>query len=146
MALAGVPAKRRALSAKGTCVCRAAEPHCCAHLYSDERRDADVRGATTDTGSTAGLVLTVRHRRDCSRFALRRTWERPGMDVRRVDALLARELMASGITVIDVLPTTVYQQEHLPAARNLPLETFDAAQAADLNRTAPLLVYCFDQH
>jgi rhodanese-related sulfurtransferase len=64
----------------------------------------------------------------------------------RVDALEARRLIDEGITVVDVLPASVYGQEHLPGARNVPLETFEPAQVADLDKHTPLLVYCFDQH
>jgi rhodanese-related sulfurtransferase len=64
----------------------------------------------------------------------------------RVDAPEARELIADGIRVIDVLPSSVYEQEHLPGATSLPLETFRPDQVASWKRSSPLLVYCFDQH
>jgi len=66
--------------------------------------------------------------------------------MKRVDALEANDLMVGGITVVDVLPASVYQQEHLPEARNIPLETFQPGDVDGLDRDAPLLVYCFDQH
>ena len=64
----------------------------------------------------------------------------------RVDGLEAKALLEGGITVVDVLPSSVHQQEHLPGARSIPLETFTSADVDDLDRSAPLLVYCADQH
>ena len=64
----------------------------------------------------------------------------------RVDAWKARELLAAGVPVIDVLPASIYRQEHLPGAVNLPLETFEPSQLASYDAAAPMLVYCFDQH
>jgi rhodanese-related sulfurtransferase len=64
----------------------------------------------------------------------------------RVDARQAAELMASGVPVVDVLPASVYRQEHLPGADNVPLETFEQSQLGPYDTAAPLLVYCFDQH
>jgi rhodanese-related sulfurtransferase len=63
-----------------------------------------------------------------------------------VDALDAQRLMDGGVCVIDVLPHTVFVQEHLPGATNLPLETFEPSDADDIDRSTELLVYCFDQH
>ncbi len=64
----------------------------------------------------------------------------------RVDAWKARELLAAGVPVIDVLPASIYGQEHLPGAVNIPLETFEPSQLAPYDTGAPMLVYCFDQH
>jgi rhodanese-related sulfurtransferase/CBS domain-containing protein len=64
----------------------------------------------------------------------------------RVDALEARQLVGDGIRVVDVLPSSVFEKEHLPGARNLPLESFEPSQVEAWDRGAPLLVYCFDQH
>ena len=66
---------------------------------------------------------------------------------KRIDALQARRLMARGAQVVDVLPQSIYEQEHLPGAISLALETMDAraAQAA-LERDETVVVYCFDQH
>jgi rhodanese-related sulfurtransferase len=64
----------------------------------------------------------------------------------RVDAKQVHDLIESGATLIDVLPASVFEQEHLPGARSMPLETFDPANLDDVDRTAPVIVYCFDQH
>jgi rhodanese-related sulfurtransferase len=64
----------------------------------------------------------------------------------RVDAKTAHDLILRGVTVIDVLPATVFEQEHLPGALSVPLESFDPMQLASFDQAEPLLVYCFDQH
>lgn len=66
--------------------------------------------------------------------------------VKRVDALEAKAMIEAGVAVVDVLPAAVFQEEHLPGAQSLPLDTFQTSDAAQLDRAAPLLVYCFDQH
>jgi rhodanese-related sulfurtransferase len=66
--------------------------------------------------------------------------------VERVDARGAQRLIAGGAVVIDVLPRAKYDEEHLPGAISVPLETFTPTDVAQLDRDAQLLVYCFDQH
>jgi rhodanese-related sulfurtransferase len=63
-----------------------------------------------------------------------------------VDVLEAKDLMEHGVRVVDVLPATVFAKEHLPSAVNVPLETFNPSQISSFDPSAPLLVYCFDQH
>ena len=66
--------------------------------------------------------------------------------MRRIDVDEALRLAAAGALLVDVLPQTVYVQEHLPDAMSLPLEQLDPKALADLDRTRPMVVYCFDQH
>lgn len=66
--------------------------------------------------------------------------------VKRVDALEAKAMIDDGVALVDVLPASVYQEEHLPGARSLALDTFQPSDADSFDRAAPLLVYCFDQH
>jgi rhodanese-related sulfurtransferase len=65
---------------------------------------------------------------------------------KRVDAHRAERLMRRRVQLVDVLPSSVYAEEHLPGAINVPLETLDETRVEDLDRDRPLLVYCFDQH
>ena len=58
-------------------------------------------------------------------------------EVRR---LLAEE---SG-QLVDVLPPTEYEDEHVPGAVNIPLKRMDGATTADLDRSSPVIVYCHD--
>jgi rhodanese-related sulfurtransferase len=66
--------------------------------------------------------------------------------VSRADALEAQQLIAGGVRLLDVLPATVFHEEHLPGAVNVPLATFEPSQLDSYDRAAALLVYCFDQH
>lgn len=66
--------------------------------------------------------------------------------MKRVDALEAKTMIDDGVTTFDVLPASVFTQEHLPGARSLPLDTFEPSQVESFDKAAPLLVYCFDQH
>jgi rhodanese-related sulfurtransferase len=64
----------------------------------------------------------------------------------RIDALEAESLLQAGTVVIDVLPESVYRDEHLPGAVSMPLETFTPDQVERYDRGDNLIVYCFDQH
>ena len=66
--------------------------------------------------------------------------------VRRIDVDAALLLAGSGAVIVDVLPKTIYVQEHLPGAVNLPLETLGQGAVEGMDRTRPVVVYCFDQH
>lgn len=61
-----------------------------------------------------------------------------------VDELLA--LVAAGAALVDVLPATIFAQEHLPSAVNIPLATFRPDDLDAIDRDRPVVVYCFDQH
>jgi rhodanese-related sulfurtransferase len=66
--------------------------------------------------------------------------------VTRVDVDEAQRLQRDGALFVDVLPSSIYEQEHLPGAISLPLEQLHGAAVEDLNRAKALVVYCFDQH
>ena len=55
-----------------------------------------------------------------------------------------RELIAAGAQLVEVLPHEDFAEFHLPGAVNLPLKTLDAASAATLDRSRPIVVYCYD--
>ena len=66
--------------------------------------------------------------------------------MKRIDVDRAQRLMRSGGVLVDVLPRSIYAQEHLPGAISLPLETLDSDAVVGINRSKALVVYCFDQH
>ncbi len=66
--------------------------------------------------------------------------------VRRIDVDAALLLAGSGAVIVDVLPKTIYVAEHLPGAVNLPLESLGHSAVDGMDRTRPVVVYCFDQH
>jgi rhodanese-related sulfurtransferase len=66
---------------------------------------------------------------------------------KRIDAVQAHSLVQRGVQLVDVLPRSIFDQEHLPGAISLPLETLDRdAAAASLDPRETTVVYCFDQH
>jgi rhodanese-related sulfurtransferase len=62
----------------------------------------------------------------------------------RVDLEGLRALLTRGTQLVEVLPVAEYTDEHLPGAINLPLKELDATTAARLDRTRPVVVYCWD--
>jgi len=54
------------------------------------------------------------------------------------------ELVASGAQLVEVLPQDEYEEEHLPGAIHLPLKRLDAPAAQVIDRTRPVIVYCWD--
>jgi rhodanese-related sulfurtransferase len=65
---------------------------------------------------------------------------------KKVGVERAQRLLGRRAQLVDVLPSSVYAEEHLPRATNLPLETLDESAVEGLDRDRALLVYCFDQH
>jgi rhodanese-related sulfurtransferase len=57
---------------------------------------------------------------------------------------LERLLGDGGVQLIEVLPASEYEQEHLPGARSLPLVDLTREVVAGLDRGQPVVVYCFD--
>ena len=55
-----------------------------------------------------------------------------------------KDLLAAGAQLIEVLPKDEYEEEHLPGARNIPLRELTEATTADLDRSRPVVVYCWD--
>ncbi len=66
--------------------------------------------------------------------------------VTRIDVDRAIELVNDGAVLIDALPRSIFEQEHLPGATSVPLEMFETSDVADLDRNDPVVTYCFDQH
>jgi rhodanese-related sulfurtransferase len=55
-----------------------------------------------------------------------------------------QELIDRGAQVVEVLPAGDYAPAHLPGAINLPLRKLDDQRAAVLDRSRPVVVYCWD--
>ena len=53
-------------------------------------------------------------------------------------------LLSEGAQLVEVLPAAEYEDEHLPGAINIPLKQLDATTAQRLDRTCPVVVYCWD--
>lgn len=62
----------------------------------------------------------------------------------RIDLAQLQELLDGGGQLVEVLPAAEYADEHLPGAISLPLKQLDATTAAQLDRSRPVIVYCWD--
>jgi rhodanese-related sulfurtransferase len=62
----------------------------------------------------------------------------------RIGLKRLQELLADGAQPIEVLPRAEYAEEHLPGAISLPLKELDATTTSTLDRTRPVVVYCWD--
>lgn len=65
---------------------------------------------------------------------------------KRIDVDRAIRLVGRGAQLVDVLPSSIYAEEHLPNAMNLPLVSLDRDSFQAVDPTRPMVVYCFDQH
>ena len=62
----------------------------------------------------------------------------------RIGLEALQQLIDRGAQVVEVLPEDDYAPAHLPGAINLPLRKLDDRHAAVLDRTRPVVVYCWD--
>ena len=58
------------------------------------------------------------------------------------DGLL--RMVEAGAQLVEVLPAEEFAEDHLPGALNLPLRHIDAAGSKVLDKTRPVIVYCWD--
>jgi rhodanese-related sulfurtransferase len=65
----------------------------------------------------------------------------PPIEVRRDEV---RRLLDRGAQLVEVLSASAYEEEHLPGAISIPLEVLGPEAVARLNRTQPVIVYCYD--
>jgi rhodanese-related sulfurtransferase len=61
-----------------------------------------------------------------------------------IDLAGLKRLLDGGAQLVEVLPPAEYAEEHLPLAVNIPLKSLSADSAAQLDRSRPVVVYCFD--
>jgi rhodanese-related sulfurtransferase/CBS domain-containing protein len=62
----------------------------------------------------------------------------------KIDYQGLRRLLDDGAQLVEVLPADEYAEEHLPGAINIPLKELDADSTAQLDRSRPVVVYCWD--
>ena len=62
-------------------------------------------------------------------------------DATRADV---QRLLTEGAQLVEVLPPAEYEEAHLPGAINLPLKELTRQAARRLDRTRPVIVYCYD--
>jgi rhodanese-related sulfurtransferase/CBS domain-containing protein len=64
--------------------------------------------------------------------------------VQKIDYQGLRPLLDEHAQLVEVLPAEEYAEEHLPGAISIPLKELDADSAAQLDRSRPVIVYCWD--
>jgi len=55
-----------------------------------------------------------------------------------------RLMKDEGGQLVDVLPQTEYQEEHLEGAINIPLKKLTRQTTSGLDKNRPIIVYCHD--
>ena len=55
-----------------------------------------------------------------------------------------QRLVAAGAQLVEVLKLEEYEGEHLPGAISIPLKKLDGETAKVLDRSRPVIVYCWD--
>jgi rhodanese-related sulfurtransferase len=63
---------------------------------------------------------------------------------KEIDRDEVRTLVGAGAQLVEVLPSSEYEEEHLPGAINLPLRQLEAHAIELLDRNRPVVVYCWD--
>jgi rhodanese-related sulfurtransferase/CBS domain-containing protein len=62
----------------------------------------------------------------------------------RIDTEAVRALVDQGAALVEVLPPSAYNAEHLPGAVNIPLPDLTPDAVKDLDPKRPTIVYCYD--
>jgi rhodanese-related sulfurtransferase len=62
----------------------------------------------------------------------------------RIEIDRLRELLDGGVQLVEVLPAEEFEEEHLPGAVNIPLKELDGESTATLDKSNPVVVYCWD--
>jgi rhodanese-related sulfurtransferase len=57
---------------------------------------------------------------------------------------LRRLIAEQGAQLVEVLPASDYEQEHITGAVNIPLKELDERAPRELERKQPVIVYCND--
>jgi rhodanese-related sulfurtransferase len=53
-------------------------------------------------------------------------------------------LMEKGAQVVEVLPAEEFEEDHLPGAINLTLRKIETEARTTLDKSRPVVVYCWD--
>jgi phage shock protein E len=63
---------------------------------------------------------------------------------KEIDRDEVRRLVDAGAQLVEVLPSSEYEEDHLPGAINLPLRQLEVHATELLDRSRPVVVYCWD--
>jgi rhodanese-related sulfurtransferase len=62
----------------------------------------------------------------------------------RIELAELQRLIREQAQLVEVLPPAEYAEAHLPGAINIPLKQLDRQSTAELDRSRPIVVYCYD--
>ncbi len=62
----------------------------------------------------------------------------------QIDRDGVRRLLDGSAQLVEVLPSSEYEEDHLPGAVNLPLRQIERLADGLLDRSRPVIVYCWD--
>lgn len=74
----------------------------------------------------------------------RETGRRTGTAPIQVEREQVPKLIEDGAQLVEVLTATEYEREHIEGAVNIALQEIDAARVTSLDRSRPVIVYCYD--
>jgi rhodanese-related sulfurtransferase len=63
---------------------------------------------------------------------------------KELDRSQVESLVQEGAQLVEVLPADEYEEDHLPGAVSLPLGRLETEAVELLDRTRPVIVYCWD--
>ena len=61
-----------------------------------------------------------------------------------IDRSRVHEMLQAGAQLVEVLPRREYDEEHLPGAISIPLRELNRATTSQLDKSRPIIVYCYD--
>lgn len=61
-----------------------------------------------------------------------------------IDRNQVQRLVERGAQLVEVLPPDEYDEDHVPGAISLPLRRLETDAVRVLDRTRPVIVYCWD--
>jgi rhodanese-related sulfurtransferase len=63
---------------------------------------------------------------------------------REIERAEVRRLLDGGAQLVEVLPAEEFKEDHLPGAISIPLRHIDANGVSALDKSRPVIVYCWD--
>lgn len=63
---------------------------------------------------------------------------------KEIDRDQVRRLVEQGAQLVEILPAEEYEEDHLPGAISLPLRRLEKEAVQILDRSRPVIVYCWD--
>lgn len=61
-----------------------------------------------------------------------------------IDRKEVQRLVQGGAQLVEVLPADEYEESHLPGAVSFPLRRLETEATTALDRSRPVIVYCWD--